>query len=72
MCNKLSDYDGYIALAEATIKQAVDDYRAITQGIIEENKYVNKSEIEKFFRSELGDLLCQGHGEEVLGILKRG
>ena len=72
MCSKFSDYDGYTDFAEAVVRQAIDDYRAIQKGTIEESKYVNKDEIEKFFRSKWGNALCYGHGEDVLRIIKGG
>ena len=67
----MSDFNGYADLAEAVVRQAVADYRGIQEGVIDEDKYVNKKEIEKFFRSKWGNALCYGHAEDVLKILKR-
>ena len=71
MCIKISDFNGYTDFAEAVVRQAVADYKAIKEGKIEESKYVNRKEIEKFFRSKWGNALCYGHGEDVLRILKK-
>lgn len=71
MCIKISDFNGYTDFAEAIVRQAVEDYKAIKEGKIEESKYVNRKEIEKFFRSKWGNALCYGHGEDVLRILKK-
>lgn len=72
MCIKLSDFDGYTDLAEAIVRQAVEDYRNISNGYMSENVNHNKIEIEKFFLSEWGNALCYGHGEDVLRIIKQG
>lgn len=71
MCIKISDFNEYVDLAEAVVRQAVADYKAIQEGKIDENKRVNKKEIEKFFRSDWGDLLCCGKAEGVLRIIKK-
>lgn len=57
-----ANVQGCLNLAEAIIKQAVIDYR------LGDND--RKKEVERFFRSEWGALLCESHGMDPGYILK--
>jgi hypothetical protein len=56
--------DGYIYLAIAVVEQAAKDYRRKMR------KHGKAPDIERFFHSEYGDLLCFGKADMVLERLK--
>lgn len=71
--------DGYERLAIGVVEQAVNDYRLIKKCLREdtlndaETKFLEGqiSDIERFFKSEYGDVLCFGKAEWILDNLKR-
>lgn len=69
--------DGYAELANAIVMQAVEDYRECKTSISEcDTEYMRNhhsgrmNEIERFFKSAYGDMLCYGNGELILDRLK--
>lgn len=64
----MGDFD---ALAEAILKQAIDDYRRallIRRGYIREAQI---KEIETFLLSPFGEALSMRQGEKIVNILRR-
>ena len=54
--------DNYNLLAQAIVELAANDYRELRRN--------ERENIERFFLSEYGDLLCHGLGEVILEKLK--
>ena len=66
--------DPYENLANAIIVQAVKDYRAALRTLEQNPKYTpalqDKSEVERFFRSDWYGLLTSVDGESLLRMLQ--
>lgn len=66
--------DPYENLANAIILQAANDYRAALRTLERNSKYPpalqDKSEVERFFRSEWYKLLTSVDGETLLRMLR--
>lgn len=67
-------FDGnYNFLTQAIVELAANDYRELRKNEQENECYLTQwriHEIERFFLSEYGDLLCHGLGEVILEKLK--
>lgn len=70
--------DGYESLALAVVVVAANDYRVIAKCLKDENlpkkdrRYLEgtKREIERFFLSDYGDVLCYGQAKRILNALR--
>lgn len=65
--------DNYNFLAQAIVELAANDYRELRRNERENERYSTRwrvHEIEQFFLSEYGDLLCHDLGEVILEKLK--
>ena len=60
--------DGWSALARAIVYQACADYQRKTK----QGHYNHLQEIERFFRSNYGNMLCYGHNDRILQALQDG
>lgn len=68
----MQEVSGWQRLAIAVVELAARDYRnAIKQARKTGKNPVGVRSIERFFKSDYGDLLTFGHGEEVLRKLKQ-
>lgn len=70
--------DGYESLALAVVVTAAHDYRIIVKCLKDENlpkkdrRFLEgtKREIERFFLSDYGDVLCYGQAKRILKELR--
>ncbi len=68
----MQEMSGWELLAIAVVKSAADDYRkAVKRARKTGGNPVGGRAIERFFKSEYGDLLTFGHGEEIWRQLKK-
>ncbi len=69
--------DPYDAFSVAVIKRAVLDYKTAAKRYNKaetENKALYRkkmNDIERFFKSDLGQILCFGYGERIVNELKK-
>lgn len=67
---------GYLDLANAIVIKAAEDYRSIKQRTVYRNNYEKRmadsriKQIERFFKSEYGDLICRGNAAYILDNLQ--
>lgn len=83
VCRSISDRaqwepeDGYERLAIAIVQTAVRDYRLYRRRLAHANSYDRPviegrlKELENFFLSEYGDILCFGKGAYILELLQQ-
>ncbi len=64
MQGKMFDYE---LIRAAILKQAVKDYKSA----LKRNQPHKKAELERFFRSDWGQLLSSNHGEYIIENCKR-
>ncbi len=64
----MGDFD---ALAEAILRQAIDDYRRAHSIRREYIREAQTKEIEVFLLSPFGELLSMRQGEKIVNILRR-
>ena len=68
----MRELSGWELLAIAVVQRTADDYRkAIKQARRTGKRPVGVRAIERFFKSEYGNLLTFGHGEEIWRKLKK-
>ena len=62
---------GYLELANAIVIKAAEDYRSIMQRTVYRDDYEKRmadsriKQIERFFKSAYGDLICRGNAEYI-------
>lgn len=64
-------YDGYIALAAAILRVAADDYIEALQAIESVTSMSKILSLERFFRSDWGQILSFNHGEYIIRECRR-
>lgn len=75
--NKTGHENGFENLAIAIVAAACDDYRALRRHLVRANQFDRPviegrmKEIEIFFNSDYGDVLCFGHAAYVWELLRK-
>ena len=70
--NKYKDRHGYEDLANAIVIKAANDYRLACRRYKrgDDRAYLAIKQLEKFFKSKWGDLLCNGKADVILEKLR--
>ena len=66
--------DGMYELMHAIIRQAMHDYEFALRGkkrFTTVGRAYNVAEMERFFLSQYGQMLCAGHGRQIIEMCRR-